>query len=498
MLRAESEESIEAAILALLNLAVKDESNKIKIIDAGALDPLISFLQSRNSNLQVYAMPAFLNSSPLPHTSPTLAGRPPSSPTFNTNPLSPRSASRDSVESNSSVPDPADWDPDYRLAILLNSSYYCIYMEVMGKSFFFFLFQRFVKDRDVEGTGGVHLTYLLISNLNPWIMESSSSNRRALLCHCGRRAVLSRSGTKRNPGRLFLGCANWRESNCGFFKWVSDEEEFEGSKAELVQTNQSSVTPQVSRTVSSGEVWERRKLSLDIMDLLKLVVFAFLFVLHVGTPQAKSDAITTLSNLSTTGNTLSTILSCFPIPSLVDILNTFKKSSKTVEKCVALLESLMPFEHARVSLTSEPGGVLSVVEALEDGSSRTKEHAVGALLTLCKSDCCRYREVILNEGAIPGLLELTVQGTDKARPKARELLQILRGSKDRRSEMEGETLEDIVNDIVCGIEGEDRSGKAKRMLAEMVKVSMEQSLRHLERRASVVCTTPTAELATLK
>ncbi|XP_020251195.1 U-box domain-containing protein 3-like [Asparagus officinalis] len=221
-------------------------------------------------------------------------------------------------------------------------------------------------------------------------------------------------------------------------------------------------------------------------------------ILHVGTPQAKSDAITTLSNLSTTGNTLSTILSCFPIPSLVDILNTFKKSSKTVEKCVALLESLMPFEHARVSLTSEPGGVLSVVEALEDGSSRTKEHAVGALLTLCKSDCCRYREVILNEGAIPGLLELTVQGTDKARPKARELLQILRGSKDRRSEMEGETLEDIVNDIVCGIEGEDRSGKAKRMLAEMVKVSMEQSLRHLERRASVVCTTPTAELATLK
>jgi hypothetical protein len=33
---------------------------------------------------------------------------------------------------------------------------------------------------------------------------------------------------------------------------------------------------------------------------------------------------------------------------------------------------------------------------------------VGALLTMCESDRSRYRDLILNEGAIPGLLELTV------------------------------------------------------------------------------------------
>lgn len=157
----------------------------------------------------------------------------------------------------------------------------------------------------------------------------------------------------------------------------------------------------------------------------------------------------------------------------------------------------MSFDEVQMALTSEPGGVLAVVEALEDGSSRTREHAVGVLLTLCQSNRCRYREVILNEGVIPGLLELTVQGTDKARPKARELLGLLRDSDNRRAELEGETLENIVSDIVYRIDGEDRSGKAKRMLAEMVKVSMEQSLRHLERRASLVCA-PAAELAALK
>ncbi|XP_020268964.1 uncharacterized protein LOC109844371 [Asparagus officinalis] len=113
-------------------------------------------------------------------------------------------------------------------------------------------------------------------------MESSSSNRHGLLCHCGRRAILSRSGTKTNHGRLFLGCANWKVSNYGFFKWVSDEEEFEGSKTGLVQTKLSSVRPQVSRGVSSGELREKRKIDIDIMDLLKLVVFALLFGIFLG------------------------------------------------------------------------------------------------------------------------------------------------------------------------------------------------------------------------
>ncbi|KAL1365352.1 hypothetical protein HN51_013390 [Arachis hypogaea] len=215
-------------------------------------------------------------------------------------------------------------------------------------------------------------------------------------------------------------------------------------------------------------------------------------ILRDGTPQAKADAVMALSNLSTYPNNLSIILQTNPIPFIVNILKTCKKSSKTAEKCCSLIESLMEYDEGRIALTLEEGGVLAVVEVLESGTLQSREHAVGALLTMCESDRCKYREPILREGVIPGLLELTVQGTPKSQSKARTLLQLLRESPYPRSEIQPDTLENIVCNIISQIDGDDQSGKAKKMLAEMVQVSMEQSLRHLQQRA-LVCT-PTSDL----
>ncbi|KAH7850748.1 hypothetical protein Vadar_002474 [Vaccinium darrowii] len=180
-------------------------------------------------------------------------------------------------------------------------------------------------------------------------------------------------------------------------------------------------------------------------------------ILRCGSSQAKADAAMTLYNLSTRTNLLTLILDAKPIPPLVNLLKTCKKSSKTAEK---------------------------VVEVLESGSLQSREHAVGTLLTMCQSDRCKYREPILKEGVIPGLLELTVQGTPKSRCKAQTLLRLLRDSPYPRSELQPDTLENIVCNIICHMEGEDQSGKkAKQMLADMVQVSMERSLRHLQQRA---------------
>ncbi|ONK81687.1 uncharacterized protein A4U43_C01F31850 [Asparagus officinalis] len=205
-----------------------------------------------------------------------------------------------------------------------------------------------------------------------------------------------------------------------------------------------------------------------------------------GTPQTKADAVTTLHNLSTLPSNLTTILAaCHPVPPLIAFLKTFKKSSKPAEKCMAVLESLLGFEDGRNFVTSEEGGVLTIVQVLEEGSLLSKEHAVGALLTMCESDRAKYREIILKEGVIPGLLELTVRGTPRAQGKARELLKLLRDSACTRPEMEADTLENIVSNIVSKVDGDDsRMEKAKKMLAEMVQVSMEQSLRHLQQRSS--------------
>ncbi|RWW65941.1 hypothetical protein BHE74_00026717 [Ensete ventricosum] len=206
-------------------------------------------------------------------------------------------------------------------------------------------------------------------------------------------------------------------------------------------------------------------------------------VLTDGSQQAKIDATVTLYNLSTIVDNIKTILSFHPIPPLVAILKTCNKSSKTAEKCCALLETLVGLDEGRTALTAEEGGVLAVVEVLEEGSPQSREHAVGALLTMCESDRSRYREVILKEGAIPGLLELTVQGTLKSQAKARRLLELLRDSPYPRSELQADTLDNIVSNIVSQIDGDEQAEKAKKMLAEMVQISMEKSLRHLQRRA---------------
>ncbi|XP_010924179.2 uncharacterized protein [Elaeis guineensis] len=216
-------------------------------------------------------------------------------------------------------------------------------------------------------------------------------------------------------------------------------------------------------------------------------------ILRDGNLQAKVDAVMALYNLSTLPEDINTILAAKPIPPLVNLLKICKKSSKIAEKCTALVELLLGHDEGRMALTSEEGGVLSVVEVLEEGSPLSREHAIGALLTMCESDHCRYREVILNEGVMPGLLELTVQGTPKSQSKARSLLQLLRKSSYSGSELQAETLENILTNIVAQIDGDDCVGKAKKMLADMVQVSMEQSLRHLQKRAFA---TPTKQSRT--
>ncbi|KAL0332425.1 UNVERIFIED_CONTAM: hypothetical protein Scaly_2144000 [Sesamum calycinum] len=210
-------------------------------------------------------------------------------------------------------------------------------------------------------------------------------------------------------------------------------------------------------------------------------------ILGHGSSQAKYDAVMALYNLSTYPDNLGQILQTEPIPQLVDLLKSCKRSSKTAEKCSALIESLVGFEEGRMALTSEDGGILAVVEVLEGGSPQSREHAVGTLLTMCESDRSSYREPILREGVIPGLLELTVQGTPKSQSKAQMLLRLLRDTPYPRSELQPDTIENIVSNIISQIDGEDQVGKAKQMLAEMVQVSMEQSLRHLQKRA-LVCT----------
>ena len=82
-------------------------------------------------------------------------------------------------------------------------------------------------------------------------------------------------------------------------------------------------------------------------------------------------------------------------------------------------------ESALCKIASTHGVICAMVETMEDGSPQCKEHAVGILLLICQSNKERYRGLILREGVMPGLLQLSVHGTWRAKDMARELLLLL-------------------------------------------------------------------------
>lgn len=151
-------------------------------------------------------------------------------------------------------------------------------------------------------------------------------------------------------------------------------------------------------------------------------------ILSSGSIQGRVDAVTALHNLSTSKQEPTIVPNASAAPPLINLLKECKKYSKFADKTTALIEIISKTPEGRLAITNTEDGILTLVETIEDGSVVSTQHAVGALLTLCRSSRSKYRELILNEGAIPGLLRLTLYGTQEGRDKARTLLVLLRDS----------------------------------------------------------------------
>ncbi|KAL2524820.1 ARM repeat superfamily protein [Abeliophyllum distichum] len=207
-------------------------------------------------------------------------------------------------------------------------------------------------------------------------------------------------------------------------------------------------------------------------------------VLCSGSVQGRVDAVTALYNLSTCEEDPKLVLAPEAVPPLIDLLKECKKYSKFAEKTTALLEILSNSDEGRIAITNVDGGILTLVETVEDGSLVSTAHAVGALLSLCQSSRDKYRELILREGAIPGLLRLTAEGTPEAQDRARILLDLLRESPPQ-NRLTSSVLERIVYNFAAHVDGTDKANEtAKKLLRDMVQKSMEHSLSHMQLRAS--------------
>ncbi|KAK2376359.1 ARM repeat superfamily protein [Trifolium repens] len=184
-------------------------------------------------------------------------------------------------------------------------------------------------------------------------------------------------------------------------------------------------------------------------------------ILKSGSVQGKVDAVTTLHNLSTGIENSIELLDASAVSPLINLLKDCKKYSKFAEKATSLLEILSNSEEGRIAISLADGGILTLVETVEDGSLVSTEHAVGALLSLCLSCRDKYRELILKEGAIPGLLRLTVEGTTEAQDKARTLLDLLRDSPQEKK-LDSSVLEKIVFDIAERLDRVDKTAETSK------------------------------------
>ncbi|XP_039014340.1 uncharacterized protein LOC120144312 [Hibiscus syriacus] len=147
-----------------------------------------------------------------------------------------------------------------------------------------------------------------------------------------------------------------------------------------------------------------------------------------------------------------------------------EKSSDLTEKAISLLKSIVfSSEDAVSETTTIAGAIRIIVEAMEDGSPQCKEHAVGILLHICQSCRDKYRGLILMEGVMPGLLQLSVDGTWGAKNMARDLLFLLRDCTDYAStskQSRHELMEQIMQAIDA--DGEKVDGTTLRLVQEMI------------------------------
>ncbi|MFS7921759.1 putative armadillo-like helical protein [Helianthus anomalus] len=194
-------------------------------------------------------------------------------------------------------------------------------------------------------------------------------------------------------------------------------------------------------------------------------------ILSCGTIQERVDAVTALHNLTATKEEPAIVLDAAAASPLVNLLKECKKYSKFAEIITGLINILSKSHEGRLAITKAEDGILTLVETVEDGSLVSKEHAVDVLLDLCRSSRSKYRVLILNEGAIPGLLRLTVYGTYEARNKARLVLELLRDSPSNKRLRSSSVCEKIIREIAARVDGSSVE-TIKILLQDMVQRGM--------------------------
>ncbi|KAL4366685.1 hypothetical protein GQ457_05G012850 [Hibiscus cannabinus] len=129
-----------------------------------------------------------------------------------------------------------------------------------------------------------------------------------------------------------------------------------------------------------------------------------------------------LHNLSSSHDICSNLASLECVPKFVPFL----EDATLARYCIVVLRNLCNNQEARLSITETPGCITSIAMLIETESHEDQEHALAILLTLC-SQRVEYCQLVMDECDIfPALFDVSVNGSDKGKASAMELLRLLR------------------------------------------------------------------------
>ncbi|KAL1807319.1 hypothetical protein ACET3Z_030387 [Daucus carota] len=145
--------------------------------------------------------------------------------------------------------------------------------------------------------------------------------------------------------------------------------------------------------------------------------------------QCKCDALHALYNLSSLPSNTPHLLSGGIINSLLALMKNSEDSTWT-EKSIAVLTNLILNKSSRNDIISSPGLISELASILDIGEPLEQEQAAACLLMLCDgNDKCI--QMVLQEGVIPSLVSIAVNGTMRAKSKCQKLLTLFREQRQK-------------------------------------------------------------------
>ncbi|KAG6509435.1 U-box domain-containing protein 45-like [Zingiber officinale] len=146
----------------------------------------------------------------------------------------------------------------------------------------------------------------------------------------------------------------------------------------------------------------------------------------------KYDALYTLYNLSTHPPNITILVSSGIITSLHPLLGLPSASEGIMwaEKALAVLINLASSQAGRREIVSDPAIFSALAGVLDFGEPAEQEQALSCLLILCCDDE-KCSQMVLQEGVIPSLVSISVNGTVKGREKSEKLLKLFRDQRQQ-------------------------------------------------------------------